>query len=157
MSYPHEGYIRRWLENWVRWSPGSFGKSTWGAAATSHVYDGAPIPIMGGEAKDTQDALQRLDRDERRLLVQFHLGRASVSALAKRRRISLDTIERRLREAHENFYRVRGELVEHARAASRANATTVGTSLHRRRTTSYENVGALLRRDQNKPTDDDSR
>lgn len=158
MSYPHEAQIRVWLENWVRWSPGTFGKSQWSDAVSSRVYDGAPVPIMSGEAADTQDALQRMDRTGRRLLVQHHLGNVPARILARRRKISMDTLERQLRDVHARFYQLRWDLKATARKVGVENAVSAGTSLQRRRTTVEHDVERIrLQRDQTKPTDEDPR
>jgi hypothetical protein len=122
MSYPHQQEIGLWLKNWVCWTPTSFGQSQWRDTVSSHVYDGAPVPIMSGEASDTQDALARMDRGERGLLMQFHLGSAPVRVLAKRRRVSMDTVERQLHSAHHHFYEIRWRLKTDAQAVAAENA-----------------------------------
>lgn len=158
MSYPHENDIRRWLENWVRWSPGSFGKSQWaGSVASSNVFAGAPVPIMSGSAADTQDALKRMDRTESRLLTQYHLGRGGPSVMAKRRKISLDTLERQLHDAHHHFWDLRQTLREAYQAAGESNAKTSKESTQRRRTTAYEDIGRRLQKNRTKPTDGGAR
>lgn len=121
MPYPHEGQVRAWLENWGRWSPETFGRRQWADAVRTSAFHSAPIPVLGGEAADTQLAVQRLDREERRALIQYHFGRDTVARMARRRRVSLDTLERLLHRAHQRFYELRWEVVANAKQRGSKN------------------------------------
>lgn len=151
MAYPHEAQIRRWLENWVRWSPGTVGKSQWSGLPSSHVYEGAPIPIMSGEAADTQDALKRCGRDDSRLLTRYHLGRGTVASMARHRRISLATLSRRLHDAHQRFYELRCAMCAALRHTGQANALVHSDRGGRRRTTVDADVRKRLQRVRARP------
>lgn len=125
MTYPHELEIRQWLENWHRWSPGTFGKSQWRDAPSSNVFDGAPIPVMGGEAADTQAALNRMERGERRALERYHLAPGSMTRHARALGISTRTLRRRLADAHHHFYELRWAIRQTAKAVAAGNRSTV--------------------------------
>jgi hypothetical protein len=139
MSYPHEAQVKLWLENWARWSPGTYGASQWRDAVETTGYRSAPIPIMGGEAGDTQRALDRMDRKERSALDQYHLRSGSMTAKAKRLRISKATLVRRLSAGHHHFYELRWAVCQEAREASRRNAdaSAVGRQGLQRKTAEF--------------------
>lgn len=122
MTYPHEAEVRRWLENWSRWSPGAYGMSQWRDAVSSSGYHSASVPIMGGEAGDTQRALDRVCRTERSALEQYHLRGGTMGQKAKRLRISRSTLERRLHAGHHHFYELRVALRVSAQTAAARNA-----------------------------------
>lgn len=117
-KYPHEDDVARWLENWSRWFPptGVVGGSgyMWGAAVRTSAYHSAPIPVMGGEAADTQRALERLAAVERAALEQHHLKPGRAKAKSKRLGLSIRAYQARLHLAHANFYELRCQLVSEA-------------------------------------------
>jgi hypothetical protein len=157
MTYPHEDEVRRWLENWSRWSPGSFGMSQWRDAVNTSGYHQTPIPVMGGEAGDTQRTLDRMDREERSALHQYHLRPGSMAKKAKRLGISKRTFERRLHAAHLHFYEFRWAVRQAASVAGNRNAelSRVGRQGLQRKTAEF--VGNRLRTIRPKPTDGGSR
>jgi hypothetical protein len=61
-DYPHEAEVRRgWRTGpLVAW-PGLAGMSQWRDAVQTRAIGSASVPIMGGEAGDTQRALDRMD------------------------------------------------------------------------------------------------
>ncbi|MBK8916420.1 MAG: hypothetical protein IPM64_17785 [Phycisphaerales bacterium] len=122
MSYPHEGEIRRHLENWARWSPESYRASMWRDQIDMSGYRQAPIPIMGGEAGDTHAALARMDARERSALEQYHLRPGTLRVKARRLRISIATLSRRLKAAHHHFHELRWAVRHGAVRAGAENA-----------------------------------
>jgi hypothetical protein len=159
MTYPHEAEIRQWLENWGRWSPGGAagGASQWRDAVDSTGYRSAAIPIMGGEAGDTQRALDRMAREERSALEQYHLRAGSMSSKAKRLRISTSTLKRRLHAAHHHFYEFRWAVRHGDRVTAETNAklATEGRQVLQRKTADMGQV--RLRARPPKPPEGSSR
>ena len=157
MSYPHQAEIRQWLENWARWSPGTFGQSQWREATSSRVFESGPIPVMGGEAADTHQALQRLGREERSLLTGYHLSRVPIAKMARRRKISMDTLERRLHAVHEAFYEQRRAVRHEGQRAAARNREAAPARTPRATTTAWEDVKRLVRAAKKKLSEENSR
>jgi hypothetical protein len=143
--------VERLIENWARW-PGFHGghssRSTlsWldDFIAMKRVGDrSAPIPVMGGEAGDTQDALGRMNADLRNALVVYYTGRGPMrerlSALNAMRsskdRIKLPAFFNRVERAHQDFMRAIRAVRADAAAASAANRRSFESGLTRRRST----------------------
>lgn len=141
MSYPHQQQVHQWLEEMHRWSPpGMGGGGQWSAAIESSGYRVAPVPIMGGEAADTQEALKRMDQKERVALEVFHVGRGHFTAKAAQLGMSKRTLHRRLHDAHQHFWEIRCAYVADLVAASKANREAAAGSKTARRTS----TGAAL-------------
>jgi hypothetical protein len=131
MSYPNEAQVRSWLENWARWSPSQASAagelSQWSEVVQTSGYRTASIPIMGGEAGDTQRALDRMDRQERSALEQYYLRAGSMAVKAKRLRISKRTMHKRLHDGHHHFHELRWAVQQEARTAAKRNAVESAT------------------------------
>jgi hypothetical protein len=148
VTYPHETEVARWLENWSRWSPGAYGMSQWRDAVSSSAIIRRPCPVMGGEAADTQRALDRMVRAERSALEQYHLAAAP---WGRRRSAenSRRTLYALLHAAHHHFYELRWTLRDSADygGAQRRLAAEVARTCNARRPSSTESgCGTLVSR-----------
>lgn len=103
-----EHFIRQ-MRNWARWQAGADGaysiiSSIYRGERLGDSYDGAPIPILSGEATDTQDALCKLPIRYQAALTLFWCWEGQpMTSLARRCAIDYRTFEKRVIEGHEKL------------------------------------------------------
>lgn len=135
--------VRRLIENmarWPGWHGGHCSRSSIGwindfVANRRQDELGPTIPVMGGEAADTQRALMRIDSILRECLLEYYTGRGGthdkVHTLNKRRkggaRISSRTFYRYVDQAHPAFMVQYREL---RKVAHQVEARNIETSVH---------------------------
>lgn len=104
--------IARRLDNWVRWRKGGAGASVSPYPAYRLCIEGVMgksdggIPILVGEAEDTDHVLRGMNPDLVKPLTEHYLRRGTPHEKAKRCKLLVRTFHRRVAEAELVFYRL---------------------------------------------------
>jgi hypothetical protein len=166
MARPAKHYcgeeVRRLIENmarWPGWHGGHCSRSSIGwindfVANRRQDELGPTIPVMGGEAADTQRALMRIDELLRECLVIYYTGRGTVGdkvhTLNKRRRgrarIGKSAFYVHVERAHHEFmtqYRELRKVAHHVEARNVGQSVHASTSVARRHRLIVRDIGLV--------------
>lgn len=125
MAMLGEQFVLR-MRNWARAQAGSSaafaGGSVWNGFIPPSGYHEAPIPILAGEATDTDKALQEIPARERQAVMLFwQYEGAPLTYLGQRCRIDYRTYAKRVMLGHELLKCIVNRMAEAARIAREHN------------------------------------
>ena len=154
--------VRRLIENmarWPGWHGGHCSRSSIGwindfVANRRQDELGPTIPVMGGEAADTQRALMQIDELQRECLIVYYTGRGTVGdkvhTLNKRRRgkarVGKSAFYVHVERAHPEFmsrYRELRKLAHHVEARNIESSVHASSSVAHRHRLLVRDIGLV--------------